>query len=66
MLSADTVSPLTDASIKAVGAVQLRPHRILAHPKAGTGNEHKTPSLAFFPSTMEMHVHASRSQSSAL
>lgn len=48
MLSADTVSPLTDANIEAVGAVRLRPRRIPAHPKAGTGNKHKTPRLAFF------------------
>lgn len=35
MLSADTVSPLTDANSKSVGAVHLRTHKIPACPKAG-------------------------------
>lgn len=48
MLSADIVSPLTDANSEAMGAVQFRPHRIPVHPKSGTGNEHKTPCLGFF------------------
>lgn len=68
MLSADRVSPLTDANIEAVGVVQLRPRRILARPKARTGNQHKTPCSVFLSSSssVEMHVHAWRSQQSAV
>lgn len=49
-----TVSPLTDASIEAVGVVQLRPRRI----PAGPGNQHKTPYFLSSSSSVEMHVHS--------